>query len=249
MLSGYYTIASGILTRQREIDTIGNNLVNSQTPGYRGNRMIISSFEQELITRKDANSQTVIGGSGATATIVDELVTNFDSGHLTQTGRVFDAAISGEGFFNIQGADGAMFLTRNGHFDMDEQGYLVLPTAGRVMGLYGPIRTEGSDFIIEESGQIYNSDGNYIDTLRISTLPEGAVPAELENGLFGYPEGTQLQAAGNSSIIHKSLELSNIDYNREMTLLLESQRAFQACSSALEIIDGLNRKAHQIAQV
>ena len=249
MLSGYYTIASGILTRQREIDTIGNNLVNAQTPGYRSNRLVISSFEQELITRKNAGAKTVVGGSGATATIVDDVVTNFDSGMLTQTGRVLDVAISGEGFFNIEGADGAVFLTRNGHFDLDDDGYLVLPSAGRVMGINGPIRTDGADLVIEESGRIYNSDGYYIDTLRVSTLPEGAVPAELENGLFGYPEGTQPQAAGNYSVIHKSLELSNIDYNREMTLLLESQRAFQACSSALEVIAGLNRKAHQIAQV
>lgn len=62
MLSGFYTIASGILTRQREIDTIGNNLVNAQTPGYRSKRMVMSAFEQELMTRKDANSRTVIGG-------------------------------------------------------------------------------------------------------------------------------------------------------------------------------------------
>jgi len=249
MLSGYYTIASGVLTRQREIDTIGNNLVNAQTPGYRANRLIISSFEQELLNRKDAYSDTVIGASAATAAVVDEVATNFDSGSLSDTGRVFDAAISGGGFFSIQGAGGETFLTRNGHFDMDEDGYLILPEVGRVMGSNGPVQVGSSDFVIGQSGQIYNSDGNYIDTLRISELPEGTVPEELENGVFGYPAGTQLQAAGNPSVIHKSLELSNIDYNREMTLLLESQRAFQACSSALEIIDSLNKKAHQIAQV
>jgi len=249
MLSGYYTIASGILTRQREIDTIGNNLVNAQTPGYRTNRLVISSFEQELLTRKDANSDTVIGGSAATAAVVDEVVTNFADGSLTETGRVFDAAISGGGFFSIQGAAGETFLTRNGHFNMDEDGYLVLPSVGRVLGTNGPIRVGNSNFVIGETGQIYNSNGNYIGTLQISELPEGTIPEEMENGVFGYPAGTQLRASGNASVIHKSLELSNMDYNRELTLLLESQRAFQACSSALEVIDNLNKKAHQIAQV
>jgi len=249
MLSGYYTIASGILTRQREIDTIGNNLVNAQTPGYRSKRTVISAFEQELMTRKDAGSRTVIGGSGATATIVDDVVTNHESGSLTQTDRVFDAAISGEGFFTIAGANGALFLTRNGNFNMDAEGYLVLPNVGRVQGQNGAIRVGNADFEIDESGRIYGSNGAYIDTLRISVLPEGTLPAELENGAYAAPEGVQLQAAQGYSIIHKSLELSNVDYNRELTLLLEAQRTFQACSSALTIIDRINEKAHQIAQV
>ena len=38
MLTGFYTIASGLLTRQRELDVLGSNLVNSQTPGYRASR-------------------------------------------------------------------------------------------------------------------------------------------------------------------------------------------------------------------
>lgn len=249
MLSGFYTIASGILTRQREIDTIGNNLVNAQTPGYRSKRMLMSAFEQELMTRKDANSQTVIGGSGATAAIVSDVVTNHESGELTNTDRVFDAAISGEGFFTVAGANGELFLTRNGHFNMDAEGYLVLPSVGRVQGMYGPIRVGNADFVIDDSGRIYNSNGAYIDTLRISALPEGTAPVELENGVYAAPQGAVLQNAQGYSIIHKSLELSNVDYNRELTLLLEAQRAFQACSSALSIIDRVNEKAHQIAQV
>ena len=110
------------------------------------------------------------------------------------------------------------------------------------------IRVENADFEIDEYGRIINSYGGYIDTLRISVLPEEP-PTELENGVYSSPEGTQLLAAQDYSIIHKSLELSNVDYNRELTLLLEAQRAFQACSSALSIIDEVNKKAHQIAQV
>ena len=73
MLSGYYTIASGILANQRNIDTIGNNLVNIQTPGYRGERVINSSFEMELMTRRESTGNEVLGdGIGHVAAIVDE---------------------------------------------------------------------------------------------------------------------------------------------------------------------------------
>ena len=53
----------------------------------------------------------------------------------------------------------------------------------------------------------------------------------------------QLGAAQNVEVISKRLELSNINMNQEMTNLLDAQRAFQSCSSALQIVDSLNRKA------
>ena len=40
-------------------------------------------------------------------------------------------------------------------------------------------------------------------------------------------------------------ERSNVDLNREYTLAIEAQRAFQACSSALQIVDKINQKAAQ----
>ena len=169
MLAGYYTIASGMLTRQRELDTIGNNLINVQTPGYRADRLLITSFEQELLTRQEKyNTQTLGNGKAATSGVVDDVVSLFHSGTLQETGRTMDLAINGEGFFQVRGEDGAAYLTRNGQFDIDQQGY---------------------------------------------------------------------------TILQGKIERSNVDMNQEMTTLIESQRGFQACSSALQTIDALNRKA------
>ena len=89
MLSGYYTIASGILTRQRELDVIGNNLVNVTTPGYRAEKMLISSFDQELLTRQEAYQTDALAESSSTAAVVDEVVSLFHNGTIKQTGRGF----------------------------------------------------------------------------------------------------------------------------------------------------------------
>ena len=140
MLSGYYTIASGMLSNQRNLDAIGNNLVNSQTPGYRGERVVNSAFEMELMTRREATGNEVLGdGVGQVAAIVDDSVTMFQSGLLKDTGRNLDVSINGSGFFNIAAADGTTYLTRNGGFDIDEEGYLILPGYGRVLGQNGEI--------------------------------------------------------------------------------------------------------------
>ena len=46
MLRGFYTAASGILSQQRTLDVLTNNIANVRTPGFRASRMVTSSFEQ-----------------------------------------------------------------------------------------------------------------------------------------------------------------------------------------------------------
>lgn len=242
MLSGFYTIASGILTNQRNIDTIGNNLLNLQTPGYRSERVVVSSFEQELMIRREQQGVEVLGdGTGATAAVVGDTVTLFSGGTLKPTDRGLDAAINGEGFFNITGADGVNYLTRNGGFDIDEQGYLILPGLGRVVGENGAILVGGSDIAIREDGSIENAGGELLGRLLITAPDENTALERQANGMF--TSQAPLVAAQAFQVVPKYLELSNGDMNQEMTNLLAAQRAFQNCSSALEIIDALDRKA------
>ena len=242
MLSGYYTIASGILANQRNIDTIGNNLVNIQTPGYRGERVINSSFEMELMTRRESTGNEVLGdGIGHVAAIVDESVTMFGGGLLQDTGRALDVALNGDGFFNVAAADGTTYLTRSGSSDLDEEGYLLLPGYGRVLGENGELQINRSDVEFLSDGTIISADGEELGRLLITAPQDYAGLIRNANGMFTSEE--QLGAAQNVEVISKRLELSNINMNQEMTNLLDAQRAFQSCSSALQIVDSLNRKA------
>lgn len=243
MLSGYYTIASGMMTNQRQLDVIGNNLVNAQTPGYRADRLVVSSFEQELLTRREGSGDLTLGrGVAATSAVVGEVVPLFNSGMVQSTDRALDVAIDGDGFFNIQGTDGTTYLTRNGQFDIDQNGYLILPGVGRVLGQGGPLQV-GENFTLQENGELYNSEGTQIGALRLSAAPENTPMIKLENGLFRLPDGAQAQNVNGSRLLQKQVERSNVDMNLEMTKLIEAQRAFQACSSALQVMDGINRKA------
>lgn len=245
MLAGFYTIASGMLTRQREQDTIGNNLTNSQTPGYRADRLLISPFEQELLTRTEANNGRQVLGRGiaATSAVVGEDVTMFGMGDIKDTGRDMDMAIGGEGFYNIQNDQNVVSLTRNGSFDIDDGGYLCLPGFGRVMGENGLIQVKDAKFQVDANGDIYGSDGAFIDKILVTVPQDGTEVVKLGNGMFQFGDGARLPQAQDYVISQRSLELSNVDMNLEMSYLIESQRAFQACSSALQTIDALNRKA------
>lgn len=251
MLTGFYTIASGLLTRQRELDTVGSNLTNAQTPGYRASRFITSSFEMELLSRQEAlNSQSF--GSGVPVTTVEQVTSLYNAGTIKPTDRTLDMAIGGEGFFTVSGADGALYLTRNGQFDLDEEGYLILPGAGRVLGEGGPIEVGVGDFSVSAEGVITKGSGEEleeVDTLRLLKPQEGTALEKMDNGLFRIPNGANMDEAQGHTVYQGSLELSNVNMNQELTTLVEVQRAFQSCSSAFQIVDAMDRKAAQIASV
>ena len=241
VFSGFYTIASGLLTRQREIDVIGNNMVNMNTPGYKADRLTSTSFNQELLIRMEKNGKKIIG-SGAPAAIVDDVVTMMSSGHLKNTDRNLDFAVGGNGYFNVVDAQGEQCLTRNGSFEVDEEGYLQLSGIGRVIGKSGNPILVGTDAInVSYDGDIYAPTGEYIDSFLITQPIIGAGLVKKDNGTILVPDGTEESEQYN--IYQNSLELSNVDANKEMMLLIEAQRSFQTCSSAMQTIDSINRKA------
>lgn len=251
MLSGFYTIASGLMTQQKKLETEGNNVVNSQTPGYRAQRVTATPFEQELYTRfENGNTENI--GYASPATIVKNLTTRFNADNIKTTDRSMDVAIDGNGYFTIAGSDGKKYITRNGGFDVDDEGYLELPDCGRVLGTdKQPIKVGNTNFTVLSGGTVLTSAGQQAGTIMLTTPADDAELTQYSNGLFGAPANAPTGAAGGSvTLRQKALESSNVDLNREVSMLMEAQSALKSCSSALQIYDQINQKAaSQIASV
>ena len=241
MLSGHYTIASGLLTRQREIDTIGNNLVNINKPGYRAERVVTGSFEQALV-RQEGDSKTQINDAMHTITTVEGIYALGHSGSIKHTGRVLDVAINGDGYYSIEDTEGDAYLTRNGQFDIDAEGYLELPGLGRVQGKSGDIQIENMPITVRDDGTIMDGLGEEIDKIALVVPDEETDMIKAPNGMF-IAEGNTSDATNTTTMLQGNIELSNVDMNQEMTTLIEVQRAFQSCSNALQTIDAMNRKS------
>lgn len=271
MYQGFYTIASGVLMQERAINVLSNNMVNANTPGYKASRLVATTFEKQLL-RVENGRNTVIGKS-VPISIVSEAPVRFDSDSLLQTGRPMDIAINGEGFFRVQAApveidpdaegatdaetgetaaveEGAVYLTRNGNFDLDEEGYLVLRGVGRVLGERGAIQVGGSGFMVDENGEIYDAEGRYLDRLDLIVPAEGEELERVGNSLFQLAGEGVGQRAELTTVVQNWLERSNINIDREYTMVMEAQRAFQSCSTALQILDKVNQQASaQIASL
>ncbi len=245
MLSGFYTASSGMLVQQRNLNVISNNLANSQTTGYKSERLVTSTFDQEFLTRIEKNNTEQIG-VGSAVSLVDDVITNFSGSSLDETARPLDMAIVGEGFFNVQGAE-RQYMTRNGNFNIDQEGYLVLKDVGRVLGQNGAINLNGSSgFAVSSDGRIFDENGQYVDRLLITMPTEDANMLKYNNGLYS---STAVETLDNATVYQNVLERSNTDMNLEYTRLIEAQRAFTSCSTALRIVDQMNAKAATLASI
>ncbi|MBR5486046.1 MAG: flagellar hook-basal body protein [Oscillospiraceae bacterium] len=254
MLSGFYTAASGMLVQQRTLNVLTNNIANVKTPGYRAERVVSTTFEHELMTRIEKGNTEVIG-SGDPIRIVNDVPVNFEMSSLEDTGRPYDFGLVGEGFFNIQTApevdengdevgEGRILLTRKGNFDVDDEGFLILPGVGRVLGRRGEIELKDANFTVNKEGEILNERGRVIDEIMITKPNEDVQLEKIENGLYAVNDPEEDMYRVYDTAVHQGkLEQSNIDINREYTLVMEAQRAFQSCSQAIKIVDSMNQKA------
>ena len=103
-----------------------------------------------------------------------------------------------------------------------------------------------SDFTVEPDGTIYDARGKKVDRLLLTIPPEGAQLEQARNGLFTVPDmEANLPVDSSTNVVQGYLERNNIDLNQEYAMVMEAQRAFQSCSTALQIIDRIDQKAAQ----
>lgn len=241
MLRGFYIASNGLINQQRVINTISNNVANSATPGYKSDTSIQNTFKRELILLNK-------GRINRTGTIeykyTEQTYSSLAQGSFEFTEKPLDIALSGPVYFNIQGRDGNQYLTRNGQFAIDDEGYLELTGTGRVLGDNGPIYIGTSDFSVSNNGEIY-IDGQNVDRLRLTYVGENSNINKSGDNLFTLAEGadTDIPEDVEYSVIQGAFERSNVDVAVEMTRAMAAQRSFESMSQALKMLDSINEKA------
>ena len=248
MFQGFYNLASGMITQNKNLDVISNNITNSITPGFKKDTMTSSTFKEELMARsgnldksspQDLNNVAMLRVSTGT-------VTNFEQGQFEETRNPLDVALATDGFFQIQTQNGLVY-TRNGAFSIDDEGYLALLEVGRVMGTNGPIYLGTDDIEINNSGTVYFSDGRIAGNISVVDFADKTQLEKAENGIFT----TNAQGNNtNAKMIQGYIEQSNVDSVDEMVSMMESQRALQSAAQVLKIYDQLMSKAvNNIGQI
>jgi flagellar hook protein FlgE len=121
---------SGINAANTDLNVTSNNLANVDTTGFKESR---AEFADLFAQTQEGVSQTAVGNGVQVAAVAQQ----FGQGNITSTGNNLDLALSGSGFFIVSN-NGALSYTRNGSFQVDQNGYLVTASGEQVQG-YAPL--------------------------------------------------------------------------------------------------------------
>jgi flagellar hook protein FlgE len=141
------TALSGLQQFQEQINVIGNNIANVNTTGFKDARVDFEDvFSQALVGSSPSNQV----GMGVTTGAIQN---NFSPGTVSTTGVGSDLAITGQGFFVVKNAtDSSQYVTRDGSFTEDANGYLVTNGGQRVQGYNDAGLTTLGDLKIDATG-------------------------------------------------------------------------------------------------
>jgi len=135
MLRSLNSGVTGLMNHQVRMDVIGNNIANVNTIGYKGRRVTFEESFNQLV-KGASRTESKAGGTNPMQVGLGVAVGSVDimtgQGQLNNTGRLFDLAIEGNAFFGVSDGTGT-FYTRNGAFQLDSNGYIMLPTNGMVL--------------------------------------------------------------------------------------------------------------------
>ncbi|RDU35916.1 flagellar biosynthesis protein FlgC [Neobacillus piezotolerans] len=279
MLRGIDSAASGMIALQRKQDALTNNLANAETPGFKQDASPLRSFPEVLLQQIRGKESVAEARMGTLSMGVynQETLPLFLQGTLTETNMPFDVAISDQGiapievdgrtvkptaFFAVQTSDGAMRLTRNGRFSVNENGELVTATGDFVLGKNGN-RITGLDPQLKDVS--INSDGDIIafpnDPQRTRTIGSiGMVIVEnpnrlikRANGQFELDEPGMVMVTGNLpagvQLHQKMLEQSNVDLSQTITDMMANIRLYEANQKVLQTYDKSLEQLNTIGRV
>ncbi len=244
-----YSAATGMEAQQLNLNTIANNLANVNTPGFKRSKIEF----QDLLYQKPRASGSDSGGGNIVPTGIE--VGNgarvastskvFTQGQLTNSGERLDVALQGDGFFEIQRADGTIAYTRDGSFKTNAQGQVVTVDGLPVLSGFQPIPAGASSVAISEDGNVTVQTSSGTQTFRL-TLTRFSNPSGLrslggnlyeETAASGTPETGNPAEQGFAHTMQGYVEASNVNIVEEMVNLIVAQRAYEVNSKSIQASD------------
>lgn len=118
---------SGLNASSKQLDTIGNNVANASTVGFKQSQ---AQFADMYAASLSGAGAVQVGTGVKVAAVVQQ----FTQGNITNTNNPMDIAISGQGFFRMIDQGGSILYSRNGQFQVDKNGYIVNNQGHQVSG-------------------------------------------------------------------------------------------------------------------
>ncbi|GAA0289584.1 flagellar basal-body rod protein FlgG [Gracilibacillus halotolerans] len=259
--------ASTMNQLQHRLDTIGNNIANVNTHGFKTKDTQFSSLLKQQFNH-DENQvnlprHTPDGVRVGTGARLGHTNINLRQGSIQETGRALDVALQNANQFfqvmvNENGVNEVRY-TRSGNFYLNEVGngmlMLVNSNGHPVVGDNGQIIIQENmdELFINENGELVTMrNGNQQIEGRIAVV-ESIRPRSMEaagENLFRISQETldtyglggiiNDVAAANTQIKGGALEASNVDMAKQMADMMETQRAYQFNARTISMADQMS---------
>ena len=237
---GLYLSAEGAQAQARRLEVIANNLANVETVGFKRDVPTFQSRFAEAIQQGSASpasgSKNDVGGGVK----MFDVETDFSSATMRQTKIETDFAINGDGFFQVKGRDGGVYLTRAGNFLLDSQGKMVTQDGDMpVLDASGAeILLDGArPWDMQANGQIVqDGSATSIGLARPQSLGD---MTKVGNNLFRSLAPVSQVADEQRDVRQGFLEQSGVNPTREMVKMIETSRAFEANTKLIQHQDSM----------
>jgi flagellar basal-body rod protein FlgF len=222
-------------------DVLANNLANVSTPGFRAEKVAF-------------RVAPVQGDGLPTRAFVADSTTGPDltPGTITTTGNALDVAVLGKGWLSVQAADGSEAYTRNGGFQLDDQGVLKTVSGQTVLGDGGPITVPpGNKVTIAADGTVsavpLTGAKTPISLGRLKLVnPPAADITRGNDGLFRTKGGAPADVDPAVRVASGSIEGSNVNAIEAMTGMISLARQFEMQTKLVQIAESNSRKGAEI---
>ena len=260
MIRSLWIAKTGLDAQQTQMDVISNNLANVSTSGFKRARAVFEDLLYQTIRQPGAQSseQTQLPSGLQLGTGVKPVATEriFTQGNLQQTGNAKDVAIQGNGFFQVLMPDGTTSYTRDGSFQSDANGQLVTASGYAVQPAI-TIPADAQSLTIARDGTVsVTQPGSAtpvtIGTLQLATFINPAGLQSLGENLYGEtaasgtPSSNTPGTNGAGLLNQSYVETSNVNVVEELVNMIQTQRAYEINSKAIQTSDQMLQRLTQL---
>jgi flagellar basal-body rod protein FlgG len=259
MLRSLWIAKTGMELQQTNIDVISNNLANVSTNGFKRTRPVFEDLIYVTLRQpgSQASQQTNVPsglqlGTGARPVATERI---HIQGGIVQTQNSLDVAIEGNGFFQVQQPDGTLAYTRDGAFQLDNQGTLVTANGDPVqpqitipidavnvaIGKDGTVTITQPNNVVTTQGPITLT--NFISPTGLQSIGDNLY---LETVASGAPNTNTAGTNGLGTIQQGFLENSNVSVVEELINMIQAQRAYEINSKAVQASDQMLQRLVQL---
>jgi flagellar basal-body rod protein FlgG len=251
MNKALWVAKTGLEEHQTRMSVISNNLANVNTTGFKRDRAVFEDLLYQNVRQVGAQSSQDTRlpsglqlGTGVRTVATEKIQT---LGNIVQTENSLDVAIQGRGFFQVLKPDGNIGYSRDGSFKMDETGQLVT-ASGYVLQPAITVPNNSTSLTIGSDGVVSSLTPGSATPTQLGSIqladfinPGGlqAVGQNLfdETASSGSPSTGTPGLNGLGTVIQGALETSNVNVVEELVNMIETQRAYEMNSKAIQTTD------------